>query len=151
MNKTSITGDIIEVFMRQLGAADVKMVNSTLYYIEFRLHNGVEVSYCYNINFKDQYFLQRIKPYPLSRGTFSTEEDIIDFITSDINQFYNAEKSSNFTLYLDIANKLSMIGERSEELFLNYNVDSDHMRQMNRVLDIVMKRFDHIERESEKI
>ena len=55
----SVSGDSIEILLRQLGASKIQKVQGNLYFIKFILDDGFEVMYTYNINAKKQYFLQR--------------------------------------------------------------------------------------------
>lgn len=91
MNINTVQGDSIEVLLRQLGATRISKVSSTLYFIKFDLGDGWEISYTYNINAKDQYFLQRIEPYPIGRGLFNDEYEIVSFISKDLKKFLNAK------------------------------------------------------------
>lgn len=119
------TGDILLARLKQLGAHALTNITSRLYYIDFKFEPDIKVSYVYNINAKDQYFLQRISPYPLSEGIFSNHEEIVDFIEWDIKQFKNASHSTNFKRFLEINNTLSLVEHNIENLFLNYNVPKE--------------------------
>ena len=66
----SVKGDSIEILLRQLGADKIQKVQGDLYFIKFILEDDLEVMYTYNINAKNQYFLQRIMPYPIPQGAF---------------------------------------------------------------------------------
>ena len=119
------TGDILLARIKQLGANALTNITSRLYYIDFKFEPDIKVSYVYNINAKDQYFLQRISPYPLPEGLFSNHEEIINFIERDIKKFQNASHSSNFKRFLEINNTLSLVEHNIEHLFLNYNVPKE--------------------------
>jgi len=112
-----------EMRLIQLGAK-VEQISSKLCYIKFNINN-IMIEYVYNINSKNQYFLERIKPYPLPIKSFSQESDIVDIIRVDIKQFKNAVKSKNIGSFVEINNELNSTIKRFEDLFLYYNVSSE--------------------------
>ena len=52
----NVTGDMLLVPLKQLGATDITTINSKLYYIKFKLKNNITISYVYNINAKVDIF-----------------------------------------------------------------------------------------------
>ncbi len=127
--------------LRQMGA-DVKVINSKMCYVKFDI-NGLKVSYVYNINKHGRYFLERIAPYPIALREFDEENDIIDIIEIDIEQFKNALGSHNIDSFIDINRRLSEIIKKFEDLFLYYNVPEEEN-------EIIYKKLDDIEKEIEK-
>ena len=77
----------------QLGAK-VQQIDSKMCYVEFSIE-GYKLEYVYNINNKNEYFLERIKPYPLPLKIFKSEKDVIDIIKIDMEQYRNAIQSKN--------------------------------------------------------
>ena len=151
ININETTGDILLFPLKQLGATDITSINSHLYYIKFHLTDEVTISYVYNINTKNKYFLQRISPYPLPKGLFTTTEEIIDFIKRDIRKFQSACHSSNFERFLSITNNLSHISSDVESLFLNYNMPKDQMQlfheqlhTLNDLIHLIKSKSTHI-------
>ena len=142
MNVNTAQGDTIETILRQIGASEVTKVRGILYFIKFKLDKGIEVSYVYNINAKNKYFLQRIKPYPIPQGTFTDEYEIVSFIKKDLNKFNMAINSSNFNLFLDITKKINLATYNLESLFLNYNVDSDDFKILNKELNDILDEIE---------
>nr|HPJ24259.1 hypothetical protein [Bacillota bacterium] len=63
----------------QMGA-NVTVVSSQMVYVSFDITEDVKVSYVYNINKKNKYFLERIRPYPLPVRVFDSAEDICNII-----------------------------------------------------------------------
>lgn len=136
MNAASVKGDTIEARLRCLGANDVQQVQGVLYFVTFK-EGAHEVSYTYNINAKNKYFLQRIKPYPIPEGIFTDEEQVVEFIKRDLKKFRNAEQSHNFSQFVHVTN---MIGETTKEIenfFLNYNVDKECLGALTRELQAI--------------
>lgn len=130
----STDGDIIATKLKQLHPHEVNQIMSHLYYIVFKFESNIEVSYVYNINVKKQYFLQRIAPYPLPKGLFSTQNEIIDFIEKDISKFKNASHSSNFNSFLNITNNISQLEQTMERLFLNFNVSKESIHHIQQLI-----------------
>ena len=144
-------GDTIEARLRYIGATAIKKINGILYFIEFKIDDTLKVSYTYNINSKNKYYLQRIKPYPISQGIFDKEYEIVSFIEKDVKKFINAKKSNNFDLFLKIINELNMINFDIEKLFLNYNIDKTDLEKVKYKLDNILKSFKDSENRSPKI
>ena len=134
MNINGTTADILLISLKQLGATKIKQTNSKLYQISFKLSDTLEVTYIYNINTKNQYFLQRVRPYPLPKGLFNEHDEIIDFIRRDISKFKNAAHSSNFNAFIDVTHTISRIFDDMETLFLNYNVPKENIHQLHHAL-----------------
>lgn len=144
MNLNNATGDAIETLLRQLGASDVKKVRGILYFIKFKLDENVEISYTYNINAKNQYFLQRIKPYPLPQGAFENEYEIVTFIKKDLLKFNSARNSSNYKLFTEVTNMANSIATNMESLFLNNKVNDKEFIGLHKELEDVLNKIEHI-------
>ncbi|MGL5327789.1 MAG: hypothetical protein ACRDD7_00880 [Peptostreptococcaceae bacterium] len=144
-------GDTIEVRLRHIGATNIKKINSILYFIEFDIDKDLKISYSYNINSQNKYFLQRIKPYPIPEGIFDKESQVVAFIEKDIKKFINAKNSHNFDLFLNITSELSDICVDIEKLFLNYNIDKMDLSKLKNELDDILCLFDECRVKSPKI
>lgn len=144
-------GDTIEARLRYIGATDIKKIHGILYFIEFEIDDNLKVSYSYNINSKNKYYLQRIKPYPIPEGIFDKEYEIVSFIEKDIKKFMNAKKSNNFDLFLKITDELNTISFDIEELFLNYNINKMDLDKLKLELDNILNLFERSKNRSPKI
>ncbi|MBS5787333.1 MAG: hypothetical protein KIC98_05450 [Clostridioides difficile] len=151
MNENTAIGDSIEVILRQLGATKIRKIRSYLYFIEFQLSEEWKVTYSYNINTKDEYFLQRIKPYPIPQGVFSDEYEVVSFITKDLKKFVNAKNSSNFPTFVEVTRKVNSINDEMEKLFLNYNVETDDLENLNSKLDNISKNIEDARNNSKQL
>jgi len=151
MNENTAIGDSIEVILRQLGATKIRKIRSYLYFIEFQLSEEWKVTYSYNINTKDEYFLQRIKPYPIPQGVFSDEYEVVSFITQDLKKFINAKNSSNFPTFVEVTRKVNSINDEMEKLFLNYNVETDDLENLNSKLDNIFKNIEDARNNSKQL
>ena len=144
-------GDTIETRLRHIGATSIKKINSILYFIEFDIDKDLKISYAYNINSENKYFLQRIKPYPIPEGVFDKESQVVGFIEKDIKKFMNAKNSNNFELFLNITNELSTMCVDIEKLFLNYNIDKIDLSTLKNELSDISSLFDECKVRSPKI
>ena len=147
MNKNTVSGDIVDWQLRQMGASNITFVNSHMYIVDFKLEKGLLVSYVFNITRGDKYFLQRMRPYAMVQGKYANTAEIAEFIEKDLSRFRNAEHSSNFDKFIEISKKGAEFAEALENLFLNYNVDKDEMERMDEKLD---KLLEHLEQAREK-
>ncbi|MDD3184892.1 MAG: hypothetical protein ACOX1S_01700 [Anaerostipes sp.] len=134
MNRNSITGDFININLRQLGATSIKEYNSIMHIAEFDLGDGLIVSYVFNITRHNKFFLQRVQPYAMIHGKFASDREIIEFIEEDLLHFKNAKNSSNFNSFLLISHLGHHVTENIEKLFLNYNVDADKLEKIKEEL-----------------
>lgn len=134
---------------QQMGGK-VKVINSKLCYVDFDI-SGFKLQYVYNVNKKGNYFLERIKPYPLALKEFETEQDIVDIIAIDVDQFRNAIKSHNASTFVDIARQLNLTLKKFEDLFLYYNVSAENVTQALTKLNDLSAEIDCMKEESKRI
>lgn len=142
MNENTISGDLIGVSLRQLGATSVREIRSMMHIATFDLGDGIEVSYVFNITKGNQYYLQRMRPYALPWGMFADAGQIVRFITSDIEKFRNAVNSSNFKEFVGLAEKTTMLVTQLEAVFLNNNVTPESLRAFDEELDKLLGKAD---------
>ncbi|TQQ85299.1 hypothetical protein EXD82_02570 [Peptacetobacter hominis] len=151
MDLNTFEADSIELLLRQMGATEIKKVRGILYFIEFEIDEDLEVSYCYNVNKKGKYFLQRINPYPISEGVFETEIEVVSFITKDLKKFKNAKNSRNFKTFLEVTNKVNKMTDTIEYLFLNYNVEGKDLDKLNHEIDDINLTVEQIEKNAKEL
>lgn len=108
-----------------LNGANVQVVSGKMVYVKFRLKEGIGVSYVYHVNKNNKYFLERIKPYPLSIKEFDTAEDVVDVIIKDYKQYKNAVNSKKINDVVSIMKDLHNSIKTFEDLFLNYNIEDE--------------------------
>lgn len=135
--------------LQQMGAK-VNVINSKLCYVSFDI-GGFTVSYSYNVNAKGKYFLERIKPYPLPLRVFEREEDLIEIISIDLDQFKNAICSHNINDFIDISRHLSMQLKKFEDLFLYYNIPGDEVKILIGHLENIDEDIERIKEKSERL
>jgi hypothetical protein len=122
----------------QMGAR-VEQINSKMCYIKFVIE-GIPVEYVYNLNKKNKYFLERIKPYPLAIRSYEKVEDVVNVIEVDVRQFYNMVKSKNVQSFLNITKEFIGTIKRFEDLILYYNVPAEK-------IGIIMSKINEINQE----
>lgn len=138
-----------EMKLVQMGAK-VSQINSRMCFVHF-IVNGVEVEYVYNINAKDQYFLERIKPYPLALKTLDTEDDVVKLIALDLEQFRNAVTSRNINCFIKVGNDLNLALKKFEDLFLYYNISRDECDLILQKVDQVIEEVYHAKETSKRV
>ena len=114
--------------LQQLGAK-VQVINSTLCYVNFDLE-GLELQYVYNVNHKGNYFLERIKPYPLALQEVSDEKGIVKLIKEDVDKFKNTLKSNHSLHFISMAQQISKTFTTFEDTFLNYNIPEEKVEKI---------------------
>ncbi|MDI6706215.1 MAG: hypothetical protein QME73_08165 [Bacillota bacterium] len=134
--------------LREMGA-EVIEVQGVMFFVKFQL-DDLKLVYLYRIDKRNDYYLERIKPYLTPGGTFHTEEEVVDIIKIDVEQFENATKSKNFSLFLDITKSLSASVRNVEDLFLYYNVSREELveikDEVERIKEIILKAVKHDKR-----
>jgi len=112
--------------------AEVQVVSSKMVYVKFNLEQNIEVAYVYNINKRNKYFLERIKPYPIIIKEFDTDREVIDIIKIDYTQFANAVKSHNIHEFVQANKALHQTIKSFEDLFLYYNIPHDVITKIDK-------------------
>jgi hypothetical protein len=95
--------------------------------------------------------LQRIKPYPLGAGMFTTINDLIEYIKYDIDRLSNASNSKMFGMFVSENKKLNRIVYYLESLFLHYNVPRDDMRELDEMIEELEKKIVELTRNCPEI
>ena len=130
MRKIIDTAEVSEltIKLQQLGAK-VNVINSTLCYVDFNL-GELQLQYAYNVNHKGNYFLERIKPYPLAIEELGTEKDVIKLINKDMEKFKNVMQSTHSQDYIAMAKQISKAFTSFEDTFLNYNIPEEKIQKI---------------------
>lgn len=146
-----VNAEVLEHTMKlqQMGAI-VNVINSKLCYVDFDI-SGFKLRYVYNINKKGNYFIERIKPYPLPLKEFENEMDVIEIITIDIEQFKNAIKSHHSAEFIESSREMVRIMKKFEDLYLYYNISAENIESFMSELHVVEKKIDAMKDESERL
>ena len=139
MNYLNVEASQQEMKLIQMGAK-VEQINSKMCYIKF-LIEGIPVEYVYNLNKKNKYFLERIKPYPLAVRSFEKVEDIVNIIDVDIKQFRNVVKSKNIEGFFTINKELISTIKKFEDLFLYYNIPVEEVNSLKEKISEIQQQI----------
>lgn len=149
MSSRLIRHQICKEELKKLGAR-VLDIQGIMFYVKFILNDNVKLSYIYHLNPDNTYFLERIKPYSMAIGEYDNEEDIVDTIRVDLEQFKNAMNSKNFVNFIEIDNKISKLVRIFEDLYLYYNIEEEDLDKLKdgvyNVLEIIKDIKGHSER-----
>ncbi len=137
-----------EMKLRQMGG-EVLQLNSRCCYVRFMV-GDFRLSYVYNINRSNHYFLERLKPYPLPLNEYESEEDVVEMIRRDLEHFENAAKSKNINSFLKVNQELNKTAKAFEDLFLYHNVETFHtetiLKKLDEIKDEIRKTVDDSDR-----
>lgn len=149
MSSRLIRHEICKDELRSLGAR-VLDIQGIMFYVKFKL-DGYKISYIYHLNPDNTYFLERIKPYSMVVGDFNTEEDIVDIIKVDIDQFKNAMNSNNFSRFIDVDNNISKLVRIFEDLYLYYNINAEDIDKLNGEIKNILGTIKDIKSHSDRV
>lgn len=149
MSSRLIRHEICKDELRSLGAR-VLDIQGIMFYVKFKI-NGFKISYIYHLNPDNTYFLERVKPYSMVVGDFKLEEDIVDVIKVDIDQFKNAMQSNNFTKFIGVDNNISKMVRIFEDLYLYYNINSEDITRINSEIKQLLHTIRDIKSHSERV
>ncbi|WIF94281.1 hypothetical protein [Caminicella sporogenes] len=135
--------------LKKLGAKVIS-VQGIMIYVKFKIKN-IKLEYLYHINPDSTYFLERIKPYVMAVGNFNTEEDIIDIIKIDLEQFKNAMNSKNFKDFIEVDDKISKLVRYFEDLYLYYNISKEDLKLLKDEVNTILNTIIDIKDRSKRV
>ena len=133
MRYVSAQQDHIGMLLRQMGA-DVKQIHGLVCFVRFHT-GGTELLYVYILNADDAYYLQRVKPYPMSAGVFPTAAEIAEYIEKDLRAFERAAGSGGFANFVAVNRRLTALVRMLEETYLRNPAPEAFFREANTALD----------------
>lgn len=136
MSSRLIRHDLCKSELKDMGARIID-IQGIMSLVKFVI-NGHTITYAYHVNEDNTFYLERVKPYFLSIGDYAHEEDIVDTIREDIDQFKNAMQSSNFEQFIEIDNHLSQLVRLFEDLYLYYNIEKPDLARLDASVDEVL-------------
>ena len=149
MSSRLIRHDICKEEFKQMGAQVIDS-QGIMTLVKFNI-NGYKISYAYHINEDNTYILERIKPYYLTIGFYEYEEDIVDVVKTDIEQFRIAMKSSNFDQFIEIDNHISKLVRLFEDLYLYYNINKEDLARLDDSVDCILSNIKEVMGKSERV
>ncbi|MGB9813322.1 MAG: hypothetical protein ACPLRZ_05370 [Thermovenabulum sp.] len=139
MKNIDVKETVHEMMLRQMGA-NVTVFLGKQCFVKFNIE-GYEISYAYNINAKNKYFLQRVKPYPMIAGVYEDLKDVVNMIEIDVEQFKNVIKSGKFEKFLQLNKKILDTARNLEDLFLYYVVDQEVFDEISKKIEEVRNKI----------
>lgn len=149
MNSMSATQDEIDMKLTQMGG-NVTSLHGIISFIHFNV-NQLELIYVYNLNAKNKYFLQMVKPYPVGAGVFSKPQEIVQYIKNDIKKFQNASNSNVFNEFVSVNKGLYDSIQNIKDAFMTYNVPADKMKKIKEKIDEISCLLDDIKSTSKHL
>ncbi|MBS4537969.1 hypothetical protein GOQ27_05820 [Clostridium sp. D2Q-11] len=135
--------------LRDMGC-EVISIQGVMFFVKYKL-NDFKISYMYHINSDNTYFLERIKPYVVTAGDLKTEDDVVNLIKVDIEQFLNARKSKNFQSFIEVDTELSKTVRTFEDLFLYYNLSKEDTELVKDEIDKIKKLLKEVKGRSQRV
>jgi len=142
MNNLTANLEEVDMQLTQMGAK-VTSLHGLVSFIHFDL-NQTELFYVYNINAKNQYFLQMVKPFSTGAGIFCKPQDIVQYIKNDLKQFQNASNSNVFAEFTSVNQALYSTIRDIKDVFMTYNVPREKMLQIKGKIDEVSALLEDI-------
>ncbi len=141
-----------EICKDELKAMGAKVIDihGNMVLVKFDLE-GHSIAYAYYINEDNTYLLERIKPYFISIGNYEYEEDVIEGLKIDIEQFKNAMNSKNFEQFIEIDNHLSKLVRLFEDLYLYYNIEASDLKTLDQSVDCILDNIKEIMSHSKRV
>jgi len=130
--------------------AKVIDLHGTMCIVKFMI-DDVKLNYIYHTNKDNSFFLERTKPYVIPMGDFDTEEDILEIIRIDFEQFNNAVHSSNFDEFIEIDTNIAKLVRTFEDLFLYYNVSKDSLNEIRQKTEEILEKIVDVKSSSERL
>ena len=127
MSISTFRGDFINVSLHQLDVSKIKAVSGKQFVVNFDLENSYKLTYVFSVTSEKRFYLQRVEPYPMVHGEFSSETDVMDFIKRDSAAFRNARNSRNYPGFVDTIHNMLALTENAEQLFIGRNVSKEDL------------------------
>jgi len=149
MSSRLIRHEICKEELKKYGAR-VLDIQGIMFYVKFNI-DGTKISYIYHLKPDNTYFMERIKPYTMPIGDFDSEEEIVDIIKVDVEQFKNAMKSHNFESFIKVDNNIGKLARIFEDLYLYYNISEKDLDMLNDEIKTVLDIMKNIKGHSERV
>ncbi len=149
MNYVSAEQDNIDMMLTQMGAK-VKSIHGLICSVRFNI-DGTELFYVYNVNAKEQYYLQKVLPYPVGAGEFTKPSEIIEYIKKDIACYKTASKSTIFKEFVSANLELHHTIHKLEDTFMSHNVPHDKMDEIVSKIEQISQLISEIEKTSKTL
>ena len=149
MSSRLIRHEICKDELKKLGARVID-IQGVMSLVKVQIE-GTKISYIFHINDDNTFYLERIKPYSMPIGDYTTEEEIVDVITVDIEQFQNAMRSKNFSKFIEIDYHIAKLVRLFEDLYLYYNIKKDDLEILDTEIHTLLDIIRRIKTDSERV
>lgn len=125
----------------------VDEIDNDLVYVKYYIHPDsnpdlqFKLKYTYHRDNHGGFFIDRIKPYSLPLGGFGTEEEIVNFILSDIELFRNAVNSNKFSEFVTLGNMIEKFKHSFEAFFLYKNVEAGDFDFISKEVSVIIDKI----------
>jgi hypothetical protein len=149
MSSRLIRHDICKDELKKYGATVID-IKGVMTLVRFSIEN-TDISYLYHLYDDNTFFMERVKPYSMPIGDFDNEEDIVDVIKVDIEQFKNAMRSKNFSKFIKIDYNISKLVRIFEDLYLYYNIEKEDLDMLNNEVHLLLDIIKGIRNKSDRV
>lgn len=137
MIKDRFTESMANIMLRQMGAVEILNKPAYINKVKFKLSDGSNVTYIYEIKEGDDIYLNRVRPYSHFLGTFHDEEELVDAIRRDYAMFKVAVTSKNFEQYQRMAKGMEDMNSELEKMFMSHETSREDLDRIEKsIVDI---------------
>ena len=137
MIKDRFTESMANIMLRQMGAVEILNKPAYINKVKFKLSDGSNVTYIYEIKEGDDIYLNRVRPYSHFLGTFHDEEELVDAIRRDYSMFKVAVTSKNFEQYQRMAKGMEDMNSELEKMFMSRETSREDLDRIEKsIVDI---------------
>lgn len=137
MIKDRFTESMANIMLRQMGAVEILNKPAYINKVKFKLSDGSNVTYIYEIKEGDDIYLNRVRPYSHFLGTFHDEEELVDAIRRDYTMFKVAVTSKNFEQYQRMAKGMEDMNSELEKMFMSRETSREDLDRIEKsIVDI---------------
>ena len=134
MIKDRFTESMANIMLRQMGAVEILNKPAYINKVKFKLSDGSNVTYIYEIKEGDDIYLNRVRPYPHFLGTFHDEEELVDAIRRDYTMFKVAVTSKNFEQYQRMAKGMEDMNSELEKMFMSRETSREDLDRIEKII-----------------
>ena len=137
MIKDRFTESMANIMLRQMGAVEILNKQAYINKVKFKLSDGSNVTYIYEIKEGDDIYLNRVRPYSHFLGTFHNEEELVDAIRRDYTMFRVAVTSQNFEQYQRMAKGMEDMNSELEKIVMSHQTSREDLDRIEKsIVDI---------------
>jgi hypothetical protein len=135
--------------LKKIGAKVID-IQGIMFHVSFNIKEH-KISYIYHLNEDNSYLLERVSPYFVQIGNYDKEENIVNAIKIDIEQFRNAVRSSNFKNFIKVDTHISQLVRIFEDLYLYYNIENEQIELLDKDINKLLESIKEMMRTSTRV